>query len=286
MTPLHIMACSSVHSIDLYKVLVTKYPQSLVTEDRWGAIPLLYAVWGGAPNEIVQFLVESYQSVYPNYDIVLTDIMKTLCVANVPERCIQNLLDIQQEFFPDHTILWDLVFRKLADSTTWKVHTFHSLRLHAAVTFRFLVTCSIHTRLNKIGVKVWRDDITADIQNIPDVRIGESDTSMGMGIRYECMYKYDVARTTPLNNIKSKLAQYEANYQHLKDATTLVELALWKNKINETSMSDQEGGDRKKMKFEEIREQCRVNCGADIVIEHMLPFLLPTQQSILYDELN
>lgn len=63
----------------------------------------------------------------------------------------------------------------------------------------------------------------------------------------------------------------------MKNATTLVELALWKNKISETSLSDQEGGGGKKMKFEDIREQCRVNCEADIVIEHMLPYLLPTR---------
>ena len=27
------------------KVLVTKYPENLVAEDRWGAVPLLYAIW-------------------------------------------------------------------------------------------------------------------------------------------------------------------------------------------------------------------------------------------------
>jgi len=274
MSPLHILACSTAQNVELYRLLVDKYPENLVTEDRWGAVPLLYAVWGGVPDEIMQFLVESYKSHYPNYDINLTDILLTLSVANVSEKCIQNLLDIHQDFFPDQTIEWDQVFEKLAEfrTTTWKVHILHSLRVHAAVTFRFLVTCSIFTRLNKIGVKVWRDDVTADIQNISDVKIDVESRDT----RYDCEYKYSVARTIPLNNIKSKLAQYEVNYQQLKDATTLVELALWKNMISATSRP---GGGGKKMKLEEseFREQCRVNCGADIVIEHMLPYLLPTQ---------
>ena len=50
MTPLHILACSSVQNLELYKVLVAKYPENLIVKDRWGAIPLLYAVLRNAPT--------------------------------------------------------------------------------------------------------------------------------------------------------------------------------------------------------------------------------------------
>ena len=43
MTPLHILTCSSVHDLELYRLIVEKYPTNLITEDRWGALPLLYA---------------------------------------------------------------------------------------------------------------------------------------------------------------------------------------------------------------------------------------------------
>jgi hypothetical protein len=46
--------------MDLYRVIVEKYPTNLITEDRWGALPLLYAIWGDAPAEIIEFLLESY----------------------------------------------------------------------------------------------------------------------------------------------------------------------------------------------------------------------------------
>jgi hypothetical protein len=62
MTPLHILACSSVHDLEVYRVVIEKYPANLITEDSWGAPPLLYAFWGAAPAEIIQFLVNSYQS--------------------------------------------------------------------------------------------------------------------------------------------------------------------------------------------------------------------------------
>jgi hypothetical protein len=53
MIPLHILACSSVHDLELYCVIVDNYPTNLITEDRWGALPLLYAFWGAAPAEII-----------------------------------------------------------------------------------------------------------------------------------------------------------------------------------------------------------------------------------------
>jgi hypothetical protein len=61
MTPLHIMACSSVHNLELYRLIVENYPTNLITEDRWGALPLLYAFWGAAPAAIIQFLLNSYK---------------------------------------------------------------------------------------------------------------------------------------------------------------------------------------------------------------------------------
>jgi len=52
MTPLHILACSSVHDMEVYHLIIEEYPTNLITEDKWGAIPLLYAFWGAAPAEI------------------------------------------------------------------------------------------------------------------------------------------------------------------------------------------------------------------------------------------
>jgi hypothetical protein len=56
MTPLHILACSTVHQLEIYIFMVEKYPENLIARDAWGATPLLYAVWGNSPSEIVQSL--------------------------------------------------------------------------------------------------------------------------------------------------------------------------------------------------------------------------------------
>ena len=43
--------------LELYRVIVERYPANLITEDRWGALPLQDAFWGAAPAEIIEFLL-------------------------------------------------------------------------------------------------------------------------------------------------------------------------------------------------------------------------------------
>jgi len=250
MTPLHILACSSVQNIQLYKVLVEKYPDTLITEDRWGAPPLLYAVWGRAPDDIIQFLVESYKSLYPNHEFNWTEMMVHFSIINFQD-VIQKLLDMQLESFPDQSIDWDQVFDKLIANDFSNRNTTTSNE-----TFKLLLKSSFSKRICAIGVKAWRNDMSSVIEG------GAS-----------------LSRRTWINDVKSKLASYEAQYNHLKEATTMIELVLWKKKINDSASIEQDAESRnsKKPRIDEsdLREQSRVNCGADLIIENVLPYLAP-----------
>ena len=77
-----------------------------------GITTIVYAVWGSAPNEVVQLLVESYQTIYPEYEFDWTKMVGTLGRANAQESIIQMLLDLMQDSFPDKTIDWDRVREK------------------------------------------------------------------------------------------------------------------------------------------------------------------------------
>jgi hypothetical protein len=88
MTPLHILACSTVQCLEVYQLMVELYPDNLIVEDAWGAVPLLYVIWGDAPSEIVSFLVNSYQSLFPNHefdwnDMVITSSCRSASVGGV-----------------------------------------------------------------------------------------------------------------------------------------------------------------------------------------------------------
>ena len=161
MTPLHILACSTVQNIELYKVIVEKYPENLVVEDRWGALPLLYAVWGNAPSEIVDYLVESYKSIYPDYTFNWTKMVETLGRGNVPKKVSQKLVDLQLEFFPEQSINWERLLESVVSIDTHRMWN---------ETFGYLVQFSLATRIYAIGLKQWRDAIKHTIENCSDPR--------------------------------------------------------------------------------------------------------------------
>ena len=72
---------------------------------------------------------------------------------------------------------------------------------------------------------------------------------------------------TCFDTIHSKLATYEREYRWLKDGAFLLELALWKSKVDE--LDDVIPG---------MKEQCRVTCGADIIIPNVLPYLIAKEE--------
>jgi hypothetical protein len=74
--------------------------------------------------------------------------------------------------------------------------------------------------------------------------------------------------------IQNNLYRIEDEICKLKEATTILELALWKMRMNEESHNEKSTRRQKKMKADEsiIRSQCRATCGADVVINLVLPF--------------
>jgi hypothetical protein len=61
MTPLHVLLCSSVgYDVGVCQCMVEKYPSAMLIEDRWGEVPLAYALFGEAPMKIIRFLLETH----------------------------------------------------------------------------------------------------------------------------------------------------------------------------------------------------------------------------------
>ena len=59
MTPLHILACSTKHDLGLFQSIMAHHPGSIITEDKWVCLPILYAIWSNASHDIVQLLVDA-----------------------------------------------------------------------------------------------------------------------------------------------------------------------------------------------------------------------------------
>jgi hypothetical protein len=246
MTPLHILACSTVQRLELYQLIVDNFPGNLIVEDAWGATPLLYAIWGEAPSEIIRFLINSYQSLYPDHEFDWNGMLITLGRANPPVSVIQNLLDVQQSLSMGYSIDWRQILGELERITS-------TTESHAnPKTFCFLTRCSIATRVKAIGVKHFRDAMADDW-------MGDDN-----------YFNREEWRTETL----TKLEYYELEYLKLKESTSLLELALWKLSLDNGKTMV---GGNKKMKFDvkEFRLESRISCGANHVVENVWPYLLP-----------
>jgi hypothetical protein len=248
MTPLHILACSSVHNLEVYRLIIEKYPANLITEDRWGALPLLYAFWGTAPFEIIQFLLESYRSLYPDHVFNWSMMMETMGRCDTPKENIENMLRVKQVHFSEQPIDWVYLLNKFAEPSS-SCASFQK-------RMQFLVMCGMSERVEALPFKVWRDHITNMI--------------------HTANFEYNGDNFSILRWIRSKLDHFKAELPKLMEATTILELALWKNMLDLNSKNMQTNHCQKKMKSDEsgVRRQCRVTCGSDVVIGHVMPFLI------------
>jgi hypothetical protein len=260
MTPLHILACSFVHDLEMYRVIVENYPTNLITEDRWGALPLLYAFWGDAPAEIIEFLLESYQALYPGYEFNWTNMVETMGRCDTPKESIENLLRVKQMHFPDQPIDWDHLLDKFASSPHYSLNRILFLK-----RMQFLVMCGMSERVETLAFKIWRDCIT--------------------NLIHTAAFEWGRDNSGILHQIREIVAHFEDELPKLKEITTILELALWKMSMNEKLPQEEATHCQKKIKIDEsdIRQQCRVTCGADVVIRRILPYLIITVSDEVFD---
>ena len=79
-----------------------------------------------------------------------------------------------------------------------------------------------------------------------------------------------------MDSVIDKMDHYKAEHcRYVKEGITLLELAVWKAKLDEKEEYNCEEGRTKKAKVddESVRKESRMLCGADIVIKNVLPFL-------------
>lgn len=263
MTPLHILACSTQQHRDLYRVLVGIYPETLIVKDKWGGVPLLYAVWCNAPAEIIQFLVESYKSHHPGYAFDWADMVMALCEARVPPEIVQKLVDVQESRFAEQPCDLQHVVIELARLDSRQENTPLFIReCTLTEVFRYVFQASVSKRLESLNVARWQEEIENHINGFPEV------------MKFREQYTTQYCRDTLTKSLYERLSFYES----LKEASTMLELTMWKINI------DEHGGnpDKRARVNQSVhrKAECRFNCGADIVVRNVMPYLLPASTAI------
>ncbi|KAK1738530.1 leucine-rich repeat domain-containing protein [Skeletonema marinoi] len=121
----------------------------------------------------------------------------------------------------------------------------------------------IHTTVASLHMESWKTEMKETISRINQV-LPDADQGDKIAIIRQWM-----------DSVIDKMVHYKAeHYRYVKEAITLLELALWKAKLGAREDNYAEGRTRKtKTDVECARRERRVICGADTVIKNVLPFL-------------
>ena len=171
--------------------------------------------------------------------------------TDTPKERIEILLCVKKTQFPGQIIDWVYLLDKFTMSSR-----ISSDGLPFQDRMQFLVMHGMLERVDALAFKVWRDHITNMIQRAD--------------------YKYNMHNHGILCVIQGKIAYFEDELPKLKETTSILELALWKLRMNENIPQEEATQRQKKIKTDEssIRQQCRVTCGADVVIKLVLPYII------------
>jgi hypothetical protein len=153
------------------------------------------------------------------------------CTLNAPIEIIQLLLDTQLMVFPDRKPNW----KKLVSTANMSA----SLEV-----IQYLVRLSITDRLNHLGLEQWQLEVSSSVEDILEDLTTE--------VRQ---------RQRQIDWVYSRLKWFEQ-----KEAISLLELALWKAKLDVSTSDHMQLNAADRSKY-------RINCGDEIVISNVLPFL-------------
>jgi hypothetical protein len=130
----------------------------------------------------------------------------------------------------------------------------------------------MHKTVASLHLESWRDEMIEEIQRINQVLPGSAHDEKSSEI------------VEWIQSVSRKIDHYKAEHRALlREATALLELAVWKAKLAGITAED----DKKcsqvsaaantvnnaKIDIEEAKKEARITSGADIIIKNVLPYL-------------
>ena len=123
----------------------------------------------------------------------------------------------------------------------------------------------VHKTISSLLLETWKDEMSEAIKRI--------NRQLPSSRRFE---KANVIRLW-IRSVINRLNHYKAKHNRLlKKHMTLLELAVWKAKLDERdddSTQKVQATKRAKIDEDSIRKEKRITSGADIIIKNVLPFL-------------
>jgi hypothetical protein len=199
--------------------------------DEFGMTPLHLLAISAKPNiRLFEAILKEYPENLITKDRWGNFPVYYTCYGNAPTEIIRLLLDKHSS----------VVFK---ESINWKQLIMLAYEKCTNESTKCVVRSSIANRLSFLGLQKWKLDVYAAVDEVSE---GQN------FVEFRAL----------MERIQSKLLWYE-----IKEALSLMELALWKAKINDSSTSM--GAEKDRVH----RRNCRILCGDQIVIPIVLSFL-------------
>eukprot|EP00984_Skeletonema_dohrnii_P009635 scaffold3689_cov107-Skeletonema_dohrnii-CCMP3373.AAC.9 len=121
----------------------------------------------------------------------------------------------------------------------------------------------IHKTVSSLHMECWRAEVIEEINRINQV------------LPTTPAYEKSGEIQQWMESVIDKMDHYKAeHHRYVKEAATLLELALWKAKLGEKEDTCAEWRAKKaKIDPESARKEKRITCGADVVTKNVFPFL-------------
>eukprot|EP00980_Cylindrotheca_fusiformis_P004634 scaffold991_cov128-Cylindrotheca_fusiformis.AAC.6 len=206
--------------------------------DPFGMTPLHLLCLSARPSlQVFGMLLNTYPSDVIHCDEHGNTPLAYVCKLGGPVILAERLLNTQRSFFPDIALGLEY-YSAIAN---------HCDSRDLLVFFTKLATSY---RLNCLGLKKWKKDILAMIGELGSLPSAD-------------------VREAYIAQINRKLAFYEH-----KEILSLLELALWRSAMLAALRAEGDVYSRTtKISNRTARRNFRINCGSEIVISNILPFL-------------
>jgi hypothetical protein len=239
MTPLHVLSYQGNCDFRLYQCIIQKYPDALITKDIWGELPLTYALFGGAPLETICFFLDAHRVRFN--------------LEALREKKGSTPVDFGEMIL--------MLAKKQGTSAEYVRGVIRSQRSHfrcLEVDWRRVVDESIECNLPVVMFAVL---VEASVSRRSICMSAEHQIEINQKI--EAVTRFERRHYEEIRDMITSFVKL--HHEQLMEATTILELVLWKTLLQAL---------RESGKIVSSRE-CRTNEGRyfEVVIPHVLSFL-------------
>jgi hypothetical protein len=264
MTPLHILSCQGKHDVRLYQCIITKFSDTILIKDNWCKLPIMYALYGEAPLEVIRYFLEEHCQ---RRDTVPFDfgemILKLAKKQGTSADYMRGVIHAQRTHFRGLEVDW----RQIVDE---------SIECNIPlVMFQVLVEASVSAHSicmnveHQIEVEI---EVDQRIAAITAIAAGDHDANPFELGKLHILYGeiHTCVEQIHYDEIHGLITRYsKLHHKELKEAIVILELALWKAMLSKwmSAMSQDDGV--------ASRMECRNQGGRfiEMVIPHVLSFL-------------